>query len=168
MMTGVNNRIVTAVVVFICCLTNCVTGVKNDSYTNYPGEPIIRRFQINSVDITVDHVNDRKIAEQMRIIAETYLNAKQNNDIEADKILLVDITLTQRSFMYNIDLYNTIYATVNAHDDKGIVFARENIYISGKRTIVSATEQNAVLQNVLKRLIKNQAESNRQKLKHKI
>jgi hypothetical protein len=163
----VNNRIVSAVFAAVCCLTNCVTGTKNASYTNYLEEAIHRRFQLNSVNVTVDHVNDHKIAEQMRIIAETYLGAKQNNDIGADKILLVDITLTQRSFMYNVDLYNTIYATVDVHNENGVVFARENIYISGKKTIVSATEQNAILQNVLKRLIKNREKINRQLLQSK-
>jgi hypothetical protein len=161
MMPGLDNRLMAAAVVVICCLTNCVTGAKNDSYTNYPDEAALRRFQLNSVNVTVDHVNDRKIAEQMYIIAETYLSAKQNYGAEGDKILLIDITLTQRSFMYNIDLYNTIYAAVDARDEKGIVFARENIYISGKRTIISAVEQNSILQNILKRLIKNRGKSNR-------
>jgi hypothetical protein len=162
-----NNHIVPALIVVICCLTNCVTGTKNASYTNYPDEAIHSRFQLNSVNVSVDHVNDNKIAEQMRIIAETYLDAKQNNDTGEDKILLVDITLTQRSFMYNVDLYNTIYAAVDVHDETGIVFARENIYISGKKTIVSAVEQNAILQNVLKRLIKNREKINRRLLKQK-
>jgi hypothetical protein len=163
----VNNSLVPAVIVVICCLASCVTGIKNNSYTNYPDEAIIRRLQLNSVNVNVDHVNDRKIAEQMHIIAETYLNASQKKYIEADKILLVDITLIQRSFIYNVDLYNTIYATVDAHDEEGIIFARENIYISGKRTIVSVPEQSAVLQNILKRLIKKQAKSNRRALKQK-
>jgi hypothetical protein len=165
-MPGPNNRLAPAVIAVICCLTNCVTGTKNDSYTNYP-DAVPRRFQINSVNVTVDHVNDGKIAEQMRVIAETYLNAGQNNDTAADKILLVDITLAQRSFIYNVDLYNTIYAALDARDENGTVFARENIYISGKRTIVSATEQNAVLRNILKRLIKNREKSDRRKPENK-
>jgi hypothetical protein len=166
----VNNRFVPAVpavIVVICCLASCVTGTKNNFYTNYPDEAILRRLQLNSVNVNVDHVNDSKIAEQMYIIAETYLNAKQNKAIDADKILLVDITLIQRSFMYNVDLYNTIYATVDAHDEEGIVFARENIYTSGKKTIVSVTEQDAILKNILKRLIKKHVKNNRRALNQK-
>jgi hypothetical protein len=162
-----NNRIAPAVIAAVCCLTNCAAGAKNASYANSPDEAVSRRFQLNSVTVTVDHENDRKIAEQTRIIAETYLGAKQNNDTGTDKILLVDITLTQRSFMYNVDLYNTIYAAVDVHNENGIVFARENIYISGKKTIVSVVEQNAILQNALKRLIKNREKIKRQLLQSK-
>jgi uncharacterized LabA/DUF88 family protein len=117
------------------------------------------------VKVTVDYVNESAIAGQISVIAETYLSEKQNNDVEADKILMVDIILTQRTFMYNIDLYNTIYVTANAHDESGAVFSRESAYISGKKTIVSAMEQNKILRKLLGGMIKNQQNRNRETLR---
>jgi hypothetical protein len=139
--------------------------VQNASYANYPDESYIYLLRLNSVKVTVDYVNENAIAGQIYVIAETYLNAKQNYDMEADKTLIVDITVTQRAFMYNIDIYNTIYVTADAHDESGATFSRESVYISGKKTIVSVTEQNGILRKLLNRMIKNQEKHNRKTMK---
>lgn len=139
--------------------------MQNASYANYPDESYIYLLRLNSVKVTVDYVNENAIAGQIYVIAETYLNAKQNYDMEADKTLIVDITVTQRAFMYNIDIYNTIYVTADAHDESGATFSRESVYISGKKTIVSVTEQNGILRKLLNRMIKNQEKHNRKTMK---
>jgi hypothetical protein len=119
------------------------------------------------VKVTVDHVNEKGIAEQLYVIAETYLEAGQGGNGETKEELTVDIRLTQRSFMYGIELYNTIYITADARDKSGVILARESKFISGKRSIISATEQNGILRDVLGRMIKEQQRHNKKTLKRK-
>jgi hypothetical protein len=104
----------------------------------------------------VDHVNETVLAEQIRIIAETYLDSRQVYDIPAVDILLIDITIVQRTFMHDVDMFNSIYVSCVLRDKGGKIFGKENEYISGKRTIISSVEQNTVITRVVNRFLDNQ------------
>jgi hypothetical protein len=141
---------------FFFSLCSCVTKTRYSSYSNYPETPFYFVFETGKVAVTADHVNESVVAEQIHMIAETYLKSNQLNDIKADKKLIIDITVAQRSFMYNVELYNTIYVSCVIRDETGFVYGGENEYISGKRTIIAVPEQNAIITRVLKRILKSQ------------
>jgi hypothetical protein len=146
----------TACALFILfSLGACVTQKRRSSYANYPDPPFYYRLKVNTVTVDIDYVREQGIADQLAVMAETYFNSKQTDGLKEDKTYLVDIAVTQRSFMYDVEMYNSIYLSVMVRDEAGAVFARENEYISGKKTIVSAAEQDSVMYRVLGRMLKD-------------
>jgi len=143
-------------VVFMFAESSCVTRSQYKSWHEYPKAPFFCRYQINDVSVVIDHVREENIAKQLNLIANTHLESRQRNYQSGDKILLVDIGVEQRSFMQNVELYNSIFVSCVAHDEEGNVYAIENAYISGKRTFIAVTEQNTIIIHVLNRLLKNQ------------
>ena len=141
---------------FLVAVSACVTKRQHSSWQEYPPVPFSFRYQIDKVSVIIDHVREENIAQQLSVIAATYMEARQNYERENDKTLLLSITVEQRSFMQNVEMYNSIYVSCIAHDEEGTVYARENEYISGKQTFIAAAEQNIIITRILNRLLGNQ------------
>lgn len=141
---------------FMMTVSSCVTKRQYGSWQEYPAIPFFYRFKIDKVSVIIDHVREENIMQQLFMIAETYLESRQNHDKESDKTLLLEINVEQRSFMQNVEMYNSIYVSCIARDDEGTVYARENEYISGKQTFIAAAEQNTIITRILNRLLSNQ------------
>ncbi|GHV89513.1 hypothetical protein AGMMS50268_00160 [Spirochaetia bacterium] len=154
--------------VIFLLLGSCVTGTRRGSFADYPGPPFFYDCRINSVSLTVDHVREDNIASQLFMICQTYLESKQRYDpIRADKTLLLDIRVEQRSFMHDVDLYNAIYVSCVIQDEGGRIYGKENEYISGKRTMISSAEQDRIMGRILDRILKKQKSQYRAMLKYR-
>ncbi|GHT92865.1 hypothetical protein FACS1894140_5490 [Spirochaetia bacterium] len=141
---------------FFLLLSSCVTGTRHGSFTNYPGIPFFGDYRINSASVTVDHVKEDSIAAQLFTICHILLESKKQYDLEEGKtLLLVDITVEQRSFMHDVDLYNAIYVSCVIRDEAGNIYGRENEYISGKRTVIAAAELDRIMRPIFDRILKN-------------
>jgi hypothetical protein len=140
----------------ILLTASCVTRTVHGSYVNYPAAPFFNDYKLNTVELRVDHVKEDRLAAQLFIIAETWLQSKQGDYPAGDLTLLLDITVEQRSFMHDVELYNAVYVSCVIRDDEGIIYGRENEYISGKRTVIAAAEQHAIITRLLNRILDNQ------------
>jgi hypothetical protein len=147
-------RPVLMVLVLLCA--GCVTKRRHGSWNDYPGVPFFYTYKIAGTSVTIDHVREDTLAEQLFMIAETYLESRQDYGRGAGRVLLLDITVEQRSFMQNVELYNSIYVSCVARDEDGKIYARENEYISGKQTFVAAAEQSAIIRRLIGRLLTRQ------------
>ncbi|GHV96652.1 hypothetical protein AGMMS50293_29720 [Spirochaetia bacterium] len=154
------------ILIVLFSVSSCVTKRKHGSWQEYPAVPFFCRYQVADVSVIIDHVREENIAKQLFIIAETHLEANQNYARQSDKTLLLDITVEQRSFMQNVELYNSIYVSCIARDEDGNMYAKENEYISGKQTFVASAEQNIIISRILNRLINQQKKRNRDILKY--
>jgi len=141
---------------FLITASACVTKRQHSSWQDYPPVPFSFQYKIDKVSVIIDHVREENIAQQLSVIAETYLEAQQNYGRESDKILFLSITVEQRSFMQNVEMYNSIYVSCIIHDEEGTVYGRENEYISDKKTFIAAAEQNTIITRILNRILSNQ------------
>ena len=141
---------------FLITLSSCVTKSQRGSWNEYPPVPEFFRYRVDQVSVIVDHVREENIAQQISVIAETYLGSMQNYDRKSDRTFVLDISVEQRSFMQNIEMYNSIYISCAARDEEGKVYAKENEYISSRSTIVAAAEQNTIITRILNRILSDQ------------
>jgi hypothetical protein len=141
---------------FLFAESSCVTMHQHKSWREYPQAPFFCRYRANDVTVIIDHVREGNIAKQVYLIADTHLESRQKNYQLDDAILLVDIAVEQRSFMRNLEIYNSVFVSCSARDEGGTVYARENAYITGKRTFIAVTEQNAIIVPILNRLLRGQ------------
>ncbi|MDR1893340.1 MAG: hypothetical protein LBQ61_01440 [Spirochaetales bacterium] len=143
---------------------SCVTQNRRQSFSDYPPPPYSFFFHINSVLLTVDHVNEDELAGQIKAAAETYLaiyqspppnlsaGSPEGRTRQAEN-LAIDIILTQRSFLENLESRNTIYALCQVSNGEQRVLAREIEFRTGKETLLSAAFQDRLIQRLLKRLL---------------
>jgi hypothetical protein len=150
--------------VFSLLSVSCVTGTRRSSFRDYPAAPFFGTYRINSVTVTVDHVKEDRIAAQLAAICQTWLESKQRrnpfpprrNPEKGQTDLLVDITVEQRSFMHDVELYNAIYVSCLLRDEAGNIYGSENEYITGKRTVIAATELDRIMGPVIEKVLKGQ------------
>ena len=142
--------------VILVTSSSCVTKRQRGSWQEYPLFPLYYHFSVSDVTVLIDHVREENIAQQIYRIAGTYIESRQNITRYGDNILLLDIIVEQRSFMQNVEMYNSIYVSCIARDADGNIYACENEYISGKNTFISVPEQNIIITRVLKRFLSNQ------------
>jgi hypothetical protein len=136
--------------------SSCVTKRRNSSWNEYPPIPFFYQYQVGSVVVIVDHVREVNIAQQLCTIAETCLESQQKYALQSDKTFILDITVEQRSFMQNVEMYNSIFVSCFVHDEEGNIYARENEYITGKKTFIDAAEQNTIMTRILNRILSSQ------------
>jgi len=137
-------------------VTSCVTKRYHNSWQEYPSAQYNYYHQVGKISVIVDHVREDNIANQIKIIAETHLESHKNNNNKSENVIYIDITIEQRSFMQNMEMYNSIYISCIAHDGEETIYAKENEFISGKKTFISVPEQKVIITRVLDRLLRNQ------------
>jgi hypothetical protein len=143
---------------FVLLNFSCITTTQRSSFAGYPEFPFFWDYSPGRINVTIDRIREESIASQLGIIVQTLLDGNQSYDIKRDRGLFLDISMEQRSFMHDVELYNTIFVTCVVRDEGGLIYARENEYIAGKRSLVAASEQNRIMKRILGRLLKDQEE----------
>jgi hypothetical protein len=133
-----------------------MTAGKRSSFTGYPALPFFWDCRPGRISVTIDRVREESIAGQVETIIQTWLDRKQNYDMETDKSLFLDVTMEQRSFIHNAEFYNTIYIVCILRDEEGTVYARENEYMTGRRNLLIASEQYRIMKRVMGKLLEDQ------------
>jgi hypothetical protein len=151
-------KVVSSLLIIGCLISvsSCVTGRSRSSWHGYPPVPFSYQYRIDKVLVIIDHVREDNIAQQLKVIAETHIEPQQKRYQENDEIVFLDITVEQRSFMQNVEMYNSIYVSFTAHDGGETVYARENEFISSKQTFISVPVQRAIITRILNRLLVRQ------------
>jgi len=140
----------------IFTLSSCVTKRQHSSWQDYPPAPFFYNLKTEKVTVIVDHVREENISQQVFTIAGTYLEAQQQKYPKSGDTLLLEISIEQRSFMQNVEMYNSIFISCIVRDKEGNIYARENEYITGKQTFVAAAEQNTIITRILNRILGDQ------------
>jgi len=143
-------------IILLFLLPSCVTKRQQNSWYNYPSVPFFFRYQIDNVSVIINHVHEENITRQVYIIAYTHLESQQKNYQINGKTIFLDINVEQRSFLQNIEMYNSIFISITARDELGNIYARENEYISSKQTFIAAAEQNKIITRILNKFLKDQ------------
>jgi hypothetical protein len=143
-------------IIFLVLTSSCVSQRHHSSWQEYPPAPFLWQYRTDKVSVIVDHVREDNIAQQIKIIAETHLESRQQHNRKNDKTIFLDITVEQRSFMQNVEMYNSIYVSCVAHDGEETVYAKENEYISGKKTFIAVPEQKIIITRILDRFLNEQ------------
>jgi hypothetical protein len=141
---------------FLITLSSCVTSRQHGFWQAFPPVPFFYNYQIENVSVIIDHVREDNISKQVFLIAETHLASRQQEYQKYDKTLFLDINVEQRSFMQNMDMYNSIFVSFAAYDEEGTIYVRINEYISGKQTFVAAAQQNTIITRILNRILREQ------------
>jgi hypothetical protein len=142
--------------VFALLAFSCMTANRRSSFAGYPPLPFFWDCRPGRISVTIDRVREENIAGQVETIIQTWLDKKQNYDLKTDRALFLDVTMEQRSFIRNVDFYNTIYISCLLRDEDGTVYARENEYITGKRNLVITLEQYRIMKRIMGKLLKDQ------------
>jgi hypothetical protein len=141
---------------------SCVTGRGKGFWESLPETPAYWDYRIGKVQISVDHVREEGIAAQIGAIAETLLAPGDIGDRPGERIPLdLDIRVEQRSFLHGVELFNTVYMDCRIRDGEGRIIAGDYRYFVGKRSIVSAKEQQRLLRRTLEKLLRAQRKQNR-------
>jgi hypothetical protein len=143
-----------------------MTANKRSSFTGYPPLPFFWDCRPGKISVTVDRVREESIASQVETIVQTWLDRKQNYAVKTDRPLFLDLTMEQRSFMHNVEFYNTIYIGCALRDVEGKVYARENEFISGKRNLVITLEQYRIVNRIMGKLLRDQKKRYRAVLRY--
>jgi hypothetical protein len=136
--------------------SSCATANRRSSFTGYPPLPFFWDCRPGRISVTIDRVSEESIAGQVRTIIQTWLDKKQNYNLKTDRPLFLDITMEQRSFLRNVEFYNTIYISCTLRDGDGTVYARENEYTTGKRNLLLSLEQYRIVKRVTGKFLKDQ------------
>jgi hypothetical protein len=133
-----------------------MTTNKRSSFTGYPSVPFFWECRPGKINVTIDRVREENIAGQVQTIIQTWLDRKQSYDLKTDRPLFLDVTMEQRSFIRNVEFYNTIYISCVLRDEDGRVYARENEYITGRRNLVISLEQYRIMKRIMGKFLKAQ------------
>lgn len=127
--------------------------------------------------VEIDYIKSDDIAKQMSQLL--YSNFSNFNQTKASwpksmkKVpVTVEVKVTQRSFMKDINQYNSIFVVYNIFDEEGNIIMQNCINRESKDTIISCIEQNKISkiitdnvtkylsQNVERKNLKKSAEGN--------
>ena len=132
-------------------LFSCISLPKSDGYEIYPDEPADYMVSIDSVSITIDYVEDKELESQAKDMMLTqFAGICEEND--GCMPLVLNVTLSQRSFYKNIDQYNSIALSYTLTDSEGNVVVRQGYYKRTGDTVVSSTEQFDLLERMTKKI----------------
>jgi hypothetical protein len=132
---------------------SCISVSSFNNYTNYTKEkldrPVNYKIVVRSAIVEDDYVENKDIENQVSKNLETMyfesqknINAKnKNRDILVEQLFL-DIVITQRTFIKNIDTCNSIFLNARLVDSNGTIVLQNCLNRETKNTIVSSYEQN--------------------------
>jgi len=141
---------------FLITLSSCVTNRQYNFWQDFPPAPFFYRYEINNVSVIIDHVREESISWQVFTIAETNLKTRQQRYQIPGKTLFLEINVEQRSFMRNMEMFNSIFVSFTARDENEMVYIKVNEFISGRQSFVVATEQNTIINRILNRILDEQ------------
>ena len=128
--------------------------------------------ELSSVNVIIDQVPDKEIANQIELLAANYLNAMQNqfsqkatkeilhNKAEPEKKINLKIHAVQRSYLQGTSMVNSIFfsfdfSAVEEISGKSVCVINE--FTSGEETIYSSKVQHKFLNKALNEYFKQKA-----------
>lgn len=123
-----------------------------------------------AVSVDIDYINSADIANQItQLLFSNFssYNAAYSSVINSSEKLSAEVKITQRSFMRNIDQYNSIFVCYTLYDASHSIILQNCITKETKNTIISGIEQNKIVslinENVQKYLLQNVERKNLKK-----
>jgi hypothetical protein len=137
----------------VIILASCVTDHQRSTYIKYSEFPFYGIYKVGTVKVNVDFVDEITISEQIHMIVNMYLDKKQRPIANSDEVRYLDVIINERSFIYNVDFYNSVYIACILRGEDETIYAREVDYINQNKSITLATVQNKILNSMLNRLL---------------
>lgn len=123
-----------------------------------------------SVSVDIDYINNSDIAGQIGQLLFSDLSSYNMTNapvINAGEQLSLEVKLTQRSFMRNIDQFNSIFVCYSLYDANHSIVLQNCINKETKSTIISSVEQDKIVslinENIQKYLLQNVERKNLKK-----
>ena len=137
-------------------LLSCLSLPKESSFEKFGKDDAIYEILVGSVSVTKEQLEEIAIEKQMHEILSTMLlqkNADTESEVEAEnKILYLDVEISQRSFLKSVDQINSIYVLYSLKDQNGELFMKKGLYKETKETVLSSTEQFRIAKRIVKNL----------------
>lgn len=156
----------------ICLLfASCASTQKQSNYY-LPQEtktPFV--YEVRSVTVTVDYIDEKVIADQFYNLLITELSAQETQItgkeivIPVEDVVYLDVTINQRAFIQDIQQKNSIYITFTGYDSDDNVVLRENAYFAGKENFISSVDQYNCGKKIITNLLNYQSGVNKVFLK---
>lgn len=145
--------------VFILLYSGCIsiTGIPKQSTAaleKYENVLLDCRIVPGFTQVSVDYVNQADAAEQIKRITDILLNAKQTNT--GTHTLILDISVSQRSFLRDIQPRNSIYITAELKTEDGKTLVYQTINTEGKDSVISSVSQYKYAQKILQNIARIQ------------
>ncbi|MBQ9494372.1 MAG: hypothetical protein IJR50_01885 [Treponema sp.] len=145
-----------ALCLYVLLAASCATTAKTESY-RAAIEPYNYHVRINALSVVDDSMKNDEVALQIQNMLDTHLLRLENekatlaakvekplNEYE-EKLLNLDVVITQRSFIKNMEEYNSIYAAAMYADSDGKIIAKYGLYKTTKNTVASSVEQHRIV-----------------------
>lgn len=134
---------------------SCTSFPKSTSNYYFSSDDKTYLYEVKNINVSIDYVNDKIVAKQIKDNVESLLYANQRFINDATTIN-IDIDVNQRSFIKNIEQKNSIYISFVGYTDEGFIILRENVYITGNKNLISTVDQYNSITPIVKRMIKQQ------------
>ena len=134
---------------------SCTSFPKSTSNYYFSSDDKTYLYEVKNINVSIDYVNDKFVAKQIKDNVESLLYANQRFINDATTIN-IDIDVNQRSFIKNIEQKNSIYISFVGYTDEGFIILRENVYITGNKNLISTVDQYNSITPIVKRMIKQQ------------
>lgn len=143
---------------YILVIVGCSSISSSNKYTKSQDElPIQYKIFVRTVDVEDNYVENKDIENQVFQNLETMyfesqkkISGKKNNNEIPEKQLFLDVIITQRSFIKNIETYNSVFLNAKLLDSEENVVLQTCLNKETKNTIVSSYEQNALCKYLFK------------------
>ena len=137
-------------------LSSCLSLPKESSFEKFEKDAAVYEILVGSVSVTKEQLEEIAIEKQMHEILSTMLlqkNADTERDVETEnKILYLDVEISQRSFLKSVDQINSIYVLYSLKDPNGELVLKKGLYKETKETVLSSTEQFRIAKRIVKNL----------------
>jgi hypothetical protein len=115
--------------------------------------------EISVVQVSIDHVPEKDIAEQIRLLAGNYLISSAQNT--GNGKIMLDIQVNQRSYLNGTSLYNALFLSFRFSSETGETASIITVYNTGRETIVSAATQQKYVLRAMRTYFKNRSRNER-------
>lgn len=136
-------------------LFSCAT-TKNDLYSQNLSQ---KYYQIDvsniNVEVDIDYIKNKDIETQVaQVLYSRFSSLKRDTENKfnvsslENEILFLDIKITQRSFMKDINQYNSIFVCYTVKDKNDNIIIQNCIKKETKGTVISGIEQNKLTDSI--------------------
>ncbi|MBP3709577.1 MAG: hypothetical protein J6I73_04150 [Treponema sp.] len=150
----------------VALLASCTTVKMQEAFAGRSNAPVNYTVKVNSVSVTENNMSDAECAHHMQEILKMKFAAREFDKYRggiqtksvvsdiAEDVVAVDVVITQRAFIKNIEEWNSIYMASTLTNRQGSVVAQFGLCKETKSTIVSSIEQNALANELYKKILK--------------
>jgi len=133
--------------------SGCLSLPLESSFENFPDDKDSYRIEIESVHVFKEELEEVSIEKQMEEILSTMLLAKESRSERLeDKVLHLDLEISEKSFLKNIDQVNSICVLYSLKDSQGNLVLKKGIFKESKETLLSSREQYRIAKRIVRSL----------------